>query len=1768
MNDRAQDSVYATWPYATDYVLNTLDPTLIEAHARLTLSRALNTGRLVVFVGAGISAAYGRMMWGDVLRRRAAEVLKETQDFLDCCVADYVADPDTTEDIRRLDAVLRDMGADKGNITGGSYTVVSQLCEQLAAAVRRGKGEPSDPKSPLPRNEMNDAVDDRAKAQELLERALPGSRYDPMIAADVLDGDMVLGSLDREGCAGPLCRIIEARFTAIQGRAGDHGGEPLYPLDRPLMGAGLRLGLLKPESHHGAVPDRGTAREYAPERPPKARDPLRILRDDLQIARFMTTNYDREIERLLAAGGRQRPDAAPPSVVVFGPDKAPDLIAFAAENRRSTPSLVYLHGRISNDIVATEHDYQERYCRNGPQREQIDTAIGLAFGANPLLFVGSSMGEDDILRPLRQFMSEPQRVGDRVAVALLPGTKSRGEQLEEKSRLLVRYGIYAIHFGRAETANGAGDWLHFICSVCKALREAFGRIAKVEAVEDARGFASIRLEAIEALLAETTIFVADGTLLTPSKLEGLETNDLGLNVGREVEILRACLDWLRDRAKPLDIDQPHLRDEAVAHDLACEGALTSIVSILSCASLLRAEHDWQGWKSEWFTALEPRKAENNERDAPPGAPFTPTAKLIYRHPINMRPWAETKEWKGRFYAGAPSQTLDELCRALRLPQAQEFRDAKGRRLLALAARRGLGKGHFFNALENVDIPPGTDDEGRLYDLLRALSPFGLERWAGCAFFNLSFAHEVMSAFDRLTEFLISTLTSGRFPGADRIAITDASLHKDRVERLSYALKTWAELGGRSEGKQRLLVAFNSFGLLFDSSGKPKNGQVKHLFDLIVSEEFAAAPIDFIFVCQDGSIPAYFRRSVDDHGNTIHALVDPKDEGKDAVRARHRLERLGVLRPGGDRPEVAGASKPGSAAAVHVLKPARATLYVSAYFPRIGILLCRRLLRNSSDEHVLFLAELIQRRRDETIGIVHYPNIFEDHAAHFREAMRNVLNRFAKSGDPADVKVIVPAATVVISLLLEAGAVRGGDSRHLEEVFESVVDRCWRGVRRVRDAAFGPGTDRYFTPSSVVDHTRWTVREAAAQILIEKAGLRRFGLQGSGLATRISRALDVLFRRYDEAWRDYYDAVGGERHLLTLVLASAYESTTELSAVSDNLEANPTTLPIALIDAATKSSFEVLESVRGALMGGGDASPSQVVLKRVREVFRTRAADGCPLPMKVRLAEAEDADKAEPPLRRRLRRPVQFNGLLEVLVSHLSLIGEPVMADVLAWCPMVRRSVGALKTKPGGAPLTHEEVEVVVREALKLGVNRCLIFPLRPNGTQREDDERALRYAVHRQIQRDRLREYGILDIEFAEVDQFTLTIYASQPSQTAILPWDKHEILMEAMSVLAGYPSPEGRPIAFETTEAGDAADDRSPGDFHRRLLRASFGIARSAYSMSTLTRLRRPRDSAVDGSPGCMEVHRRLLWWLVMSSKRLGVQPFYAEEVVWLNNEVAVLSLAQGRLNDAQALFQSALIAAKEIEHDESGALHVRINLNRAHVAIERGKGDEIRPQLLRIASMTDEHEVLPLLAEGYLGLSYHLAGESLEAARRYRHAIEGLRRLRRHRGVSIFARHLADLLHQTAGATDPEFRQSRDEALNLAIECGHEDMEHLIRLAMVKHRIEGADATTGVGLHGQLQAVEKYARESGMPRLLCEVSFLRARLLQVQGDHGSAARHAAEALGIACVNDLRLRKASSLLLLGGLMPSARPLIDLGRRMAREGKAQSSLSYGGSLGV
>lgn len=234
-------------------------------------------------------------------------------------------------------------------------------------------------------------------------------------------------------------------------------------------------------------------------------DPLEKVSEQLGIHRYLTTNYDFEIERFYQDKGyrsfdphRANIDKAQPAAedplqfrtnglggvmqdMTFQAATATDLLAFAAGGAGTDVSIFHLHGRATSkdDLVATERDYMDLYLRRDLDREVVDESILMAFAATPILFLGLGMQEADVLRPLRQFMSDQDRSVGYRAIVLLPADNDFESRAKTSAALYLRYGAHTIfygsgevRFGRAKKNNRSIDWLHRITALICTLSEA------------------------------------------------------------------------------------------------------------------------------------------------------------------------------------------------------------------------------------------------------------------------------------------------------------------------------------------------------------------------------------------------------------------------------------------------------------------------------------------------------------------------------------------------------------------------------------------------------------------------------------------------------------------------------------------------------------------------------------------------------------------------------------------------------------------------------------------------------------------------------------------------------------------------------------------------------------------------------------------------------------------------------------------------------------------------------------------------------------------------------------------------------------------------------------------------------------------------------------------------------------------------------------------------------------------------------------------------
>ena len=179
---------------------------------------------------------------------------------------------------------------------------------------------------------------------------------------------------------------------------------------------------------------------------------------DLPIRRFVTSNYDSEIEKsMMEKRGIREEDLR---TFTQQPKHFNHLALFALSRVEDANNMVFhCHGsyRDQSSMVITEADYQSWYFG-----ERDDASIGfrqtlsLLFGSNPILFVGFSLADDDLMRPLRMFAAEDLKgKSSRPLFALMPQKKRLTKEERESNedyfdQLFDRYGVHVIPYELSE----------------------------------------------------------------------------------------------------------------------------------------------------------------------------------------------------------------------------------------------------------------------------------------------------------------------------------------------------------------------------------------------------------------------------------------------------------------------------------------------------------------------------------------------------------------------------------------------------------------------------------------------------------------------------------------------------------------------------------------------------------------------------------------------------------------------------------------------------------------------------------------------------------------------------------------------------------------------------------------------------------------------------------------------------------------------------------------------------------------------------------------------------------------------------------------------------------------------------------------------------------------------------------------------------------------------------------------------------------------------
>lgn len=1751
------------WPYANSFALETLDSTVIQSQAEAVLSRVLTAGRAIAFVGSGVSDCYGRMSWTEMVYRLQERALERGGKAI---AGSRVAR--LHESLKR-DPIKRASTARSDALPIRAELAIRLYDEACAADPTRAADRTRTPDrtrtAPASARDLvkQDIVDDSGHARSLLFDGLSGmlsetARAELRDSLDQLDKHELRAIFSRQpldALLGPptakapdtLATRLFQLTQEVAGRAGED------PSPNRVLRSRRRflLALALATNPSATLRDGFLAQPFAPiDRPrrfhfvERERDPLMLLYDDLGFRRFITTNYDREIERLfrdksLTLTGDVTHEADPPGddhapqavgqdtarVIVYEQKKAGALVAFAAQDKLRGPGLVYLHGRAADedDIVVGEADYRELYLKQTPYRALSQAALELTFGANPIVFLGLGMNEDDVLRPLRDFMSGRESLSQRPVIAIMPQPVSLADGATKASNLLARYGVLTLYYGSElvpdrTPISGKGKnvpWMAQAIEIiksCRSLAEQLERGADDAKLAEPRD----KLRTAFAVLGDAPE-AGDWSLASP-------------HVGKDVS---AALDLTDDLRFLSTIGHGlfHARgDGSIKHIVpAIGGTLSAIHSSIQgaflCERIARLRIDRNSWFEHWMFL--------NRQKSPP------STLLSVDHIAAVKEWNRPhQKWERskldahkldklssleqvrsfgmpeleaaprrtektvsdvpaqRFYAGAVSQTFNNLLAALE--DHPDIKSVQRRRTFLFVGRRGLGRGHFIAAMKSPQ---------RISELSYRLCD--KTKWHSAGFYSIAhttdFADVVADISRLLKAYLQGVANTHQNPLKEELQATVGGmdeLGEAKMDALSFGLTTLGKLGEKNGHLPRLLLVLNSFDILFDEFGNEKNASIRRFANLLASDKIAAAPVDLILICNEQNIPNQFRDGTDggptQFGQTAArskpALFTPLllrttqlDE-----RARQALDNRVAALP----VEVDRAASVSGGEYLHVLRGARASIVMTSFFPRLALMF--------------------------GVGIA-------------------------------------------LQLGLEIKRGIGNDRSHQREDWASLildVRNEIEGRKKDDDAPYGGSSTRGPRRGDLMLAGERAVNKLVSILRgdADATTLRRPLLVGAHGAALTDTQARKLYDRLDDALRQMAKLSGGRRYALTLLAATAFDMS------SDYIRGPQPESPeqeLAWFARTCREVTEFLEANTTILASQEAPERDTAIVRLCIDELRRRHERFRALPLEVPTALTGLDDT--------LLGPDMFS-LQHTVLWHLAAFGQPVSLEALKRCPSL---VDVANQMASRAPETNKPVAALLEFALEILVNRCLVMQI--------EGLSGKLFTVHRTVQLHLLRHLGSPSVEYQTVNQFTVTSYMTQPRDMPRLRREAHHELRRTISALIAYPNADGRseqlglppqltaPPASPDMRTRPARKGSTPEAPPSPQLQAALAMMRSVYSVASVARLGSPDGEPIvpDSETGLFGEHAQQVRWLLHMNgviQRNGLEAglLTQDQIVWALNECGVVSLIRGNLGDAAASLDFADRECEKIEPRESDPTRNRIFLNRALVLIERGQGRGILRRLGTIASDRDEHPAIRAVANGYQGLVYHLSGRYDAAEAHYLDSLRSLSRQDRARSASFVARNLGNLYRSTKRM--PEAGTMIQSAVNFADEGSHQDVlqEALVARCALWIRENKRDVT----VHAQLTSAERYARTMGMGRLLSEIHRLRGVLRLESGDYFQASRDFAEALRIAVANRQKLRVISCLAHLAeaqtesGAFESCRPMLDMATAMAQATEHHSGLMH------
>jgi SIR2-like domain len=1595
------------WPYLAHYLQATLDPDLIASHGQAILLRALNSRRAVCFLGSGVSMAYGRLGWGELVKRLAKEELSKSGDGDSVMLKHFK---------RWLEELKIDKRSSGDDFNSGRYPTAYQFIQQLSELRERVPEQGSDENKSKIRDRIRKLLVDDCGHAFYLYKALAEDRAKVLHASRQLANDsqtrqeLFPKSLQTDEPLKELVKKLETVFhvdpnsylreTTAKHNVPNQGGnlsnlaawrEELslsavlaglgaaraqLPGDSPLSGVLHKLGELWLPSqeplepllrfiplalarlHDSVLPlDKLTElTAHDPNKPRLARsqriaitsDPLVLLAQHLRVSRFLTTNYDLDLERLIDDLGYSNSDSTDEQARtkprtstsplgarardgLFDPDRATDLIDFAISDADSGLEVVHLHGRVKEGepMIVTDRDYLARYLQRGEDADLVNDSLSLAFGANPMLFVGSGMNEDDILRPLRQFVADRKSRLDRPAVVLLPGDGSKAREIEQVISLYSRYGVHTIHFGigsdgPGESANRVRWLAAFVRLSGLFLSVSNDFLEFVRSPGDADAFR----QKLDRTLSD---FAFDGQIGSVPKDSATEVQVLESLLSYETSEDKASLTSWPGIQFPsnLDYDCPRGR-EAELQTITTKTLAAILTGLLEFVFVLSLKYSKSA--RSIFERFSPsdqhknqfKKWERQQRKLlDSSGAITPKGPRSRAHlmRIAMTFVALAEGLPSALNGLALTAKLRSIDFALaawrgsnrRLPDILRTSSSRGTKITAkrpegsavwpseqesdlwLRQPLALGKSPKFKVDNGAVEGKGKAEPQDLFEAPCTDRFFSEAPSQTFEAFLSSLKKDLFA--QKLSQFPKDSKTQRRVfvLYADRGAGKGHFYESLRSERrlgefitwswpealdpaVTYAAYAYFNLSFSSE----VMSVFSRIAdLLVDVAERVFSGiesvleQVKSANEeLGTNRQARLASLLSIYAASSTQASARvlialspFNLIFDEHGNPKNADF-------------HRAV-MSLLGPNTAKAPIdlicicSGGKLPAAFALADPLMKPLANTELDGWSGALQPYELKHLVRSEvSSKGVRKLQDTVRRIRANTKpGDEITPAALGEkrRKGTFQLAYFHIL-REAKTSNT----IAKYFTEVAFCLARFPGKLRSG------EVLESAKNPQ---TSREQVSQF---QNWVLTNSSDFDRAKSMITKLAPALI--KATEQMKQARGA-VVPRLNPAQfdeplsenDPLKEDCGELERDFrfmFRSLEQSRFLVTIACAASCEIALP-TKVPDN---TPSQLAAAEV---VNWWRHLIESLATSLEGDKADQAVDFILEHYRQRHRSRLPP--PIDFFDWLESASprpDFSDQEPAETSRLFNLPKGWQLQEKLLWHLAVVGQPVEADVLALTPELGRLLDELL--PSHPKL--DEIAMMSRRsallnyALDVLVRRCLVFRLQPAAAHAGGSGTTLwRFTVHRFIQRAIFRKLHAPFVEHSAVDPFGLSLWASQPDDLPRPSQDAALAISDLLAEWTGFPQSVRRVmtasayhIQFEAMKQKLSAKPTADLSLPARMLRASLGVVRTVYSVGVMSRFHDYSDVAPLKGPeeGLFEQHRLQIRWLIERARELSFLP------------------------------------------------------------------------------------------------------------------------------------------------------------------------------------------------------------------------------------------------------------------------------------------------------